>query len=144
MKCWNAQIQLRQRKLSAKLATMALEIAGPIYVEQTQTTQEVRNDFANRTDDLDDFPAPTNAGSQLIQPEVSDAPQAAPSTIAGPAGESALAGDRQSTPAVENALAGDKQSAQPDGKKRPNPTAANDARSKRHKTKVCLLNVSTL
>ena len=46
---------------------MALDIAGPVCVQQTQITKEVRNDFANRTDDLDDFLAPTNAGSQLTQ-----------------------------------------------------------------------------
>ena len=85
-------------KLSAKLAAMALEITGPICVKQTQIAREVRNDFANRTDDLDDFPAP-NAGSLT----------------------------RQSTPAESlSTLAGDRQSTQPGGKKRPNPDAAVD------------------
>ena len=108
----------RQMKLSAKLAAMALEIAGPICVEQTQMAREVRNDFANRTDDLDDFPAPTNAGS--LTP-------------------------RQSTPGpAESTLAGDRQSTQPGGKKRPNPDAAVDDAGPRRKRKVCLLYVSTL
>lgn len=42
-------------KLSAKLAAMALEIADPICLEQMQIAREIRNDFANRTDGLDDF-----------------------------------------------------------------------------------------
>jgi hypothetical protein len=94
---------------------MAIEIAGPLRVEPTQITQDVRNDFANRTDDLDDFPAPRNV------------------TQAGDTPLSTPAGDRPST--------------QPGGKKRPNPDAtpaANDAGSKRRKTKVCLLNVSNI
>jgi hypothetical protein len=117
---------------------MALEIAGPICVEQTQIAQEVRNDFANRTDDLDDFPAPTNAGSRLAQLEIGN-------THAGGT-PSTLAGNRQSTPAGESTLASDRQCTQPSKKKRSNPTAANDAGpgSKRRKIKVCLLNVSTL
>jgi hypothetical protein len=135
IKSWNSQIETRQNKLSAKLAAMALEIAGPICVEQTQIAQEVRNDFANRTDDLDDFPAPTNAGSQLTQLEIGNT-QAAGGT------PSTLAGNRQSTPAGESTLAS--QCTQPSEKKRSNPTAANDAGSKRRKIKVCLVNVSTL
>jgi len=86
---------------------MAIEIAGPLRVEPTQITQDVRNDFANRTDDLDDFPAPRNV------------------TQAGDTPLSTPAGDRPST--------------QPGGKKRPNPDAtpaANDAGSKRRKTKA--------
>ena len=121
IKSWDSQIETRQKKLSAKLAAMALEIAGPICVEQTQIAQEVRNDFANRTDDLDDFPAPTNAGSQLTQLEI---------------GNTQAAGGTPSTLAS--------QCTQPSEKKRSNPTAANDAGSKRRKIKVCLVNVSTL
>ncbi|KAN0081081.1 hypothetical protein V8E54_004285 [Elaphomyces granulatus] len=56
---WNDQIEARRTKLSAKLAAMAQDIAGPVCVEQTQT-EEISNDFAHRLDDLDDFPAPTN------------------------------------------------------------------------------------
>jgi hypothetical protein len=32
MKCWNAQIEARQTKLSPKLAAMAIEIAGPLIL----------------------------------------------------------------------------------------------------------------
>ncbi|KAN0085397.1 hypothetical protein V8E54_001864 [Elaphomyces granulatus] len=40
MKCWNAQVEARQTKLSPKLAAIAIEIAGPlrVRVEQTQIT----------------------------------------------------------------------------------------------------------
>ena len=127
IKCWNGQIEARQVILSAKLTAVALDIAGPIYVEQTQTTKEVLNDFATRTDDLDDF-LPVVATQASNTPRIGSLQVKASGDRPKPTGTQLEAGDRPST-----------------GTKRPNPdTAAYDAGPKRHKTKVCLLNVSTL
>ena len=126
LNCWNGQIEARQVILSAKLTAVALDIAGPIYVEQTQITKEVRNDFATRTDDLDDF-----LPLAVVPTQASDTPSI---------GSLPVSGDRPLKPT--STQAGDRLST---STKRPNPDAAvYDAEPKRRKTKVCLLNVSTL
>jgi hypothetical protein len=101
--------------LSAKLTAVALDIAGPIYVEQTQITKEVLNDFATRTDDLDDF-------LPVVPTQASNTPSIGSLPVNGdrPKPTSTQAGDRPST-----------------STKRPNPdTAVYDAGPKRRKTKT--------
>ena len=92
MNCWNGQIEAQQVILSAKLTAVALDIAGPIYVEQTQITKEVRNDFATRTDDLDDF-------LPVVPTQASDTPSIGSLPVNGDRSKptSTQAGDRPST-----------------------------------------------
>jgi hypothetical protein len=136
---WNVQIEGRRKKISAKLAAMAQQIAGPVCVEQAET-ETLENEFANRMDDLDDFPAPTTLPDQAGgSTQAGDRPN---DTSSWSAGET-QAGDRPNTSsqsAAGDTQAGDSRPASSAGKnlKRPDPpvdtpAGANDAGSKRQK-----------